>query len=60
MSKADIVKANYYLTRAADLPALGVVRCRRWAKSKRSPQRGRRDGDARRGRSSRRRSVHRF
>jgi 2-iminobutanoate/2-iminopropanoate deaminase len=33
MSKADIVKANYYLTRAADLPALGAVRRRRWAKS---------------------------
>src|SRR5690349_4166534 len=33
MSKADIVKANYYLTRAADLPALGVVRRRRWAKT---------------------------
>src|SRR5689334_20979169 len=29
MSKADIVKANYYLTRASDLPALGVVRRQR-------------------------------
>src|SRR5262249_55426809 len=26
MSKADIVKANYYLTRASDLPALGAMR----------------------------------
>jgi 2-iminobutanoate/2-iminopropanoate deaminase len=33
MSKADIVKTTYYLTRASDLPALGTVRRRRWAKS---------------------------
>jgi enamine deaminase RidA (YjgF/YER057c/UK114 family) len=33
MSKADIVKANYSLTRSSDLPALGAVRRRRWAKT---------------------------
>ena len=32
MTKADVVKANYYLTRATDLPPLGEVRRRRWAK----------------------------
>ena len=34
MSKDDIVKANYYLTSAVDLRALGEVRRRRWAKEK--------------------------
>jgi enamine deaminase RidA (YjgF/YER057c/UK114 family) len=33
MTTANVVKANYYLTRAADLPALGEARRRRWAKS---------------------------
>jgi enamine deaminase RidA (YjgF/YER057c/UK114 family) len=33
MTKANVVKASYYLTRAADLPTLGEVRRRRWAKS---------------------------
>jgi 2-iminobutanoate/2-iminopropanoate deaminase len=33
MTIADVVKANYYLTRAADLPTLGQVRRRRWAKN---------------------------
>lgn len=33
MSKDNIVKANYYLTRSSDLPTLGAVRRRRWAKS---------------------------
>jgi enamine deaminase RidA (YjgF/YER057c/UK114 family) len=32
MSKDDIVKTNYYLTRSGDLPALGAARRRRWAK----------------------------
>lgn len=32
MSTDDIVRVNYYLTRAADLPALGAARRRRWAK----------------------------
>jgi enamine deaminase RidA (YjgF/YER057c/UK114 family) len=32
MTTADVVKANYYLTRAVDLPTLGEVRRRRWAK----------------------------
>jgi enamine deaminase RidA (YjgF/YER057c/UK114 family) len=32
MSTADIIKTNYYLTRAGDLPALGAARRRRWAK----------------------------
>jgi 2-iminobutanoate/2-iminopropanoate deaminase len=31
MAKANVVKANYYLTRADDLPALGQIRRRRWA-----------------------------
>jgi 2-iminobutanoate/2-iminopropanoate deaminase len=31
MSTADIVKVTYFLTRAADLPALGDTRRRRWA-----------------------------
>jgi enamine deaminase RidA (YjgF/YER057c/UK114 family) len=33
MSKDNIVKANYFLTRAADLPALGAIRRQRWAKT---------------------------
>jgi enamine deaminase RidA (YjgF/YER057c/UK114 family) len=33
MTTANVVKANYYLTRATDLPTLGEVRRRRWAKS---------------------------
>jgi enamine deaminase RidA (YjgF/YER057c/UK114 family) len=33
MSKTDIVKTNYYLTRSGDLPALGATRRRRWAKN---------------------------
>jgi enamine deaminase RidA (YjgF/YER057c/UK114 family) len=32
MTTVNVVKANYYLTRAADLPTLGEVRRRRWAK----------------------------
>lgn len=32
MTTANVVKASYYLTRAADLPALGEARRRRWAK----------------------------
>jgi 2-iminobutanoate/2-iminopropanoate deaminase len=31
MTTADIVKVTYFLTRAADLPALGDIRRRRWA-----------------------------
>jgi 2-iminobutanoate/2-iminopropanoate deaminase len=31
MAAADIVKITYFLTRAADLPALGDIRRRRWA-----------------------------
>jgi enamine deaminase RidA (YjgF/YER057c/UK114 family) len=33
MSKANMVKVNYFLTRAADLPTLGEIRRRRWAAS---------------------------
>ena len=31
MSRAHIIKASYYLTCAADLPALGEIRRRRWS-----------------------------
>lgn len=30
MAISDIIKVNYYLTRAADLPALSEARTRRW------------------------------
>lgn len=31
MAKTDIVKVTYYVTSAADLPALALARARRWA-----------------------------
>ncbi len=31
MGRADLVKATFFLTRTADLPALGEARRRRWA-----------------------------
>jgi len=31
MTKAEVVKVNYYLTRAEDLPVLGQIRRKRWA-----------------------------
>jgi enamine deaminase RidA (YjgF/YER057c/UK114 family) len=33
MATSDIVKVNYYLTRADDLPSLGEIRRRRWLAS---------------------------